>query len=188
MAADRHRVIGLVALVAVLGLAGCGGSDSKQADQPLLGRKGAAEVGSSTTTTSTTAPGDIVEAAILHDYAAGWQAFEQAMDPPNPDLPALAATSTGRALDQTRKYLGEIRSRGNVLRGTLELDPRVQSHDGPDAVVLDCIKDSTTEMKASSTEKGGRVERVGWQVRMKLFGDHWVQEALFESEAACAGR
>jgi hypothetical protein len=188
MVADRRWLVPFAALVTVVGLTGCGGSDSKRAEELPAGRKGSVEVDPTTTTTSTTAPGDLVEAAILHDYAAGWTAFEQAMDPPNPDLPSLAATSTGRALEQTRKYLGEIRGRGNVLRGAMELDPRVQSHDAVSAVVLDCISDSTTEMKAGSTEEGGRAQRVGWQVEMKLAGDHWVQEALFESEAACTGR
>jgi hypothetical protein len=188
MAAERRWFLPL-ALIALLAVAGCGGSDTGSGAGQSLGRPGAVEVDeSTTTTTSTTAPADLVEVAILHDYAAGWAAFQQAMDPPNPDLPALAATSTGRALDQTRRYLAEIRGRGNVLRGEMVLDPRVKSHDGVTAVVLDCISDSTTELKAGSTEKGGRAERVGWQVEMKLAGDHWVQDALFESEAACTGR
>jgi hypothetical protein len=189
MVAERRWLLPLAVLLAVTGIAACGGGGSDEAaDTPLLGRKGTVETEPSTTTTSTTVPADPTEAAILAGYRAGWDAFLRAMDPPDPDLPALAATSTGRALEQTRSYLSAIRGRGNVLRGTMALHPTVQSHTADSAVVLDCIEDSTTERPAASSEQGGSPERVGWQVQMKLNGPTWVQEALFETEAACNGR
>lgn len=192
MRADRRLLASLVALAA---LAGCGGDSSDAAaDDPLPQQQetSAAAEGETTTTTTTTstteAPADPTEAAILADYRAGWDAFDQAMDPPDPDHPALRATSTGRALEQSRTYLGEIRGRGNVLRGGFELAPEIRERTADAAVIVDCVVDTAAEVPASSPEQAGTPKEIGWEVHMKLVGVTWMQEVLYETEAACAGR
>jgi hypothetical protein len=173
MPADRrHLAAGLVALLALVSCGG--GGDDAEAEEPLVPE------------TTTTAPADDAEDAILDGYRAGWEAFQEAMDPPDPDDPALAETSTGVALDQSRRYLGEIRGRGNVLRGGMVLDPEVREQDDATAVVWDCVEDTTTELPPDSPEQGGTAVPVGWEVHLELVDGTWVHAARYDTEAACA--
>lgn len=82
-----------------------------------------------------------LEAEVLAAYRAHWDAFLTAADPPNPDHPALAATTTGRELEFLRNALARDREAGVVVRGSINLDPEVVRVNDGEAWVRDCIWD-----------------------------------------------
>lgn len=96
---------------------------------------------SSTTATSTTAPS--VDEAVLASYRAFWDAYLAAADPMDPEHPLLAERATGRQLETLQKAFLALKAGGEVIRGTLDLAPRVVSVLGNTATVRDCYLDNT---------------------------------------------
>ncbi|MEW6470653.1 MAG: hypothetical protein AB1679_00075 [Actinomycetota bacterium] len=96
-------------------------------------------------TTVTTAAKPTVESEVLAAYRAFWDAYLAAADPMNPEDPRLAERATGGELETVQKAFLARRSAGEVIRGTLDLAPRVASvrPDGAAATVTDCYADHT---------------------------------------------
>ena len=134
---SRHRrraPLGVFVLAAVV-LAACSSDGSPAAER-------------STTTTSTvptTATTTTLEpqAAAVGAYRAFWQAFLAAADPMNPEDPRLAEHATGEQLAAVRKSFLAAKAAGNVIRGSLDLAPKVVSADATTVVLRDCYGDTT---------------------------------------------
>lgn len=104
-----------------------------------------------TTTTETTA--SPVEEDVLAGYRAYWDAYLAAGDPMDPEHPLLAEHATGPALEAVQRSFLSLRSGGKVIRGSLDLDPRVVDVDDPTARVRDCYGDDTGVYDAESGER-----------------------------------
>lgn len=107
---------------------------------------GKAETSPTTTTrapTTTTSEASATEQAVLRDYRGYWDAYLAASNPMNPENPVLAEHATGPALSTVQKAFLAFKDAGKVIRGTLDLAPRVVSIDGDTAVVRDCYGDGT---------------------------------------------
>ena len=93
------------------------------------------------------------EAAVEAAYRAFWDAYLQAADPMNPEHPALAQHATGKELEQLQRSFLALASAGEVIRGTLDLAPRVVSVTGTSARITDCYLDNTGVYDAGGTRK-----------------------------------
>ncbi len=133
----RVRGVRVLAVAAALALAGA--ACSPDADGPSTGTSStSAMTGSSTT--STLAADD---AEVLAAYRAFWDAYLAAADPMDPEHPALAQHATGKQLETLQKAFLASRAGGEVIRGTLDLAPRVLSVTGDRAAVRDCYLDNS---------------------------------------------
>lgn len=138
----RSRSLPMVVLVALAVIsASCGGSNSATG--------GGSTTTSDRPTTSTTSP---QTSAVLAAYRASQAAFDQAIQQADATLPALAQTMTGGELDSVRRSLVADQTNGIVGKGTVQLNPKVISVTGNDAVVRDCLF-SSLELVYSATGK-----------------------------------
>lgn len=118
---DMRRLSGLI--VAIV-LAACGGSG--RATRP--------------STTSTTLS---LEQQVLAAYREFQNIDEAVWNPPNPDHPLLAQVATGSELVRLRELLASDRSLGRIVRGQIDVSPRVVQLTDTRAVVDDCLLDHT---------------------------------------------
>jgi hypothetical protein len=96
---------------------------------------------SSAPTTTTAAPDPHAEAVAA--YRAFWADYLAAADPMNPEDARLAEHATGEELAAVRSAFLAIKAAGHVIRGTLDLAPRVASADATTVVISDCYDDRT---------------------------------------------
>src|SRR5437879_6543254 len=129
----RHLQLPVLGLAA-LALLGCSDSTTPQTTS-------ASSASSSTPAVSSAS--NPAEAAALDGYRAYWLAYLAAGDPMNPEDPALAQHATGPALETVQKAFLALKSDGKVIRGGVDLAPRVVSVDGSTATVRDCYGDAT---------------------------------------------
>ena len=138
--------IALSALVALGVLGACADDDD--------GSQSTTSSTASTTTdgsTSTTAGQD---GEVLDAYVAFWNdGYLEAADPMDPTNPALAAHATGEQLETLERAFLARQTNGEVIRGTLDLQPRVVSVVGETATVRDCYLDNTGVFDAESGER-----------------------------------
>jgi hypothetical protein len=138
----RSRSLPIVVLVVLAAFsASCGGSNSATG--------GGSTTTSDRPTTSTTGP---QTSAVLAAYRAEQAAFQVALQQADPTFPALVQTMTGNQLTSVRRALVSDQTSGIVGRGTSQLNPRVASIQGNQAVVHDCLF-SSIELVYSATGK-----------------------------------
>jgi hypothetical protein len=165
-----------LAALAVLSLAvsGCSGSSSG-AKPPTPTTERPAD---STTTIGKPALADEVVAG----YRAFWDAYLAAADPMNPEDPRLGERATGNELETVQKAFLARRSVGEVIRGTLDLAPRVATinPDGTAATVQDCYADHTGIYDAASGTRKDKESGVRHLVRveMTLIAGTWKVSTL----------
>ena len=132
---SRPRARLRLAVLVTVVLAACSSDESPSADRP------------GETTTTSTIPATTTtldpQAAAVAAYRAFWQAFLAAGDPMNPEDPRLAEHATGEELAAVRKSFLAAKAAGNVIRGTLDLAPKVVSADATTVVLRDCYGDGT---------------------------------------------
>jgi len=138
----RFRSLPIVVLVVLAAFsASCGGSNSATG--------GGSTTTSDRPTTSATSP---QTSAVLAAYRAEQAAFQGALQLADPTFPALAQTMTGNQLTSVRRALVSDQTNGIVGRGTSQLNPKVASIQGNQAVVHDCLF-SSIELVYSATGK-----------------------------------
>ena len=117
----------------VVGAASCssGGSSSSKA--------ASSTTASAAPTTTTLPPGADAVAA----YRAFWDDFLAAGNPAEPESPRLAAHATGDQLAAVRNHFLALKAAGQVIRGGMNLAPRVVSVEATTVVVSDCYDDGT---------------------------------------------
>jgi hypothetical protein len=121
------KLVTFAAVVAML--ASCSNGDGKNADKSRTTRR-----------TTTTAPADH---EVLVAYRAFWDDYLAAADPMDPQSARLGAHATGSELQTVRAAFLARKSDGEVIRGDLDLAPRVLSVLGESASVKDCYLDNT---------------------------------------------
>jgi len=116
---------------------------------------------SSTTTmppTSTTAPtvtttiADAGSQAVAA-YRAFWEDFLAAGDPVDPLSPRLAAHATGEELAAVRNRFLAVKAAGQVIRGGLDLAPKVVSVEPSTVILSDCYDDRTAAYSADGVRQ-----------------------------------
>ena len=135
----RHRGAGralLVAAVLAASLAACSSGKHSSAEPAT-----STTTASTTPTTQTSAPGPGEEAVAA--YRAFWQDFVAAGNPIDPESPLLAEHATGEQLAAVRNSFLAVKAAGQVLKGGLNLAPRVVSAEAATVIISDCYDDGT---------------------------------------------
>lgn len=167
-----------------VGLAACNSGEGKpQLTTPTPPPAVTTTVGATTTTI------DPVEHAVLDGYRAFWAAYLRAADPMDPKHPDLAATATGQQLEQVQKAFLARRAGDEVIRGTIDVHPRLAtSVAGASATVVDCYTDDThlydAKSGAQKDEPGPSTERV--TADMVLVGSVWKVAAIHHEATGCS--
>ena len=123
-----------------------------------------------TATTTTSDPAT----PVLAGYRAFWGAYLQAADPMDPTNPALTATATGEELQQVKRTFTGHFQKGEVIRGELDLRPKVTGQTGSTATVTDCYGDSTHVYDSATGERKDPPETVRYQVTATMVTDGGV--------------
>ncbi len=127
----RRRLVKLVTFAAVIALLGaCAGSGNKT-------------IGATSRTSDSTTTTKPQDREVLDAYRAFWTAYLAAADPMDPLSSRLSDHATGSELETVRKAFVARRSGGEVIRGVMDLAPRVLSVLGGTAAVRDCYLDNT---------------------------------------------
>ncbi|MDP9402847.1 MAG: hypothetical protein M3P85_05820 [Actinomycetota bacterium] len=169
-----------LALAAVLLLsAGACSSDKKGNVTPTTSK--------ATTTTSASSAVSDPAPAVLADYRRFWDAYLAAADPMNPEHPLLAQHATGSELETLQKAFLASKAVGEVIRGRLDLAPRVAAVDGTEATVTDCYGDHTNVFDAASGVQKDKSSGVRHFVRAKLVleGGTWKVADLRREGDGC---
>ena len=150
--------LGLLALVAAIGLAGC-------SSDPEVNSEPGATLSSTTTAvsaSSTTAAPTSREDAVVAGYRAHWEAWYAAAQIPDPDLRSIPATMTATHLERTRTELVRMRSAGERIKGDAGVPPIdirrarvVQFQSDTTAILSDCYIDNTVRYDTAGKPIGG---------------------------------
>lgn len=181
----RRLVLAVVVMGAVLAACSDSDTDNDAGTQPAV-----TETTTTTVTTTAASPGP--EVAVLAGYRAFWDDYVAAGDPMNPEDPRLRTHAMGDELETIQKAFLARRSAGEVIRGTLDLAPKVTmvAADQTSATVTDCYLDRTGIYDAASgarkdTESGVR-HRV--KVQMLLHEGAWkVASVALEGDGCTPG-
>lgn len=170
------RPVVAAALVALV-LASCGTDNEKDA----------APTTTTAATSSTTDPPASEDAAVLDGYRGYWSAYLKSADPMDPQSPALQEHATGPALETVVKAFVGLKSAGKVIRGQLDLAPRVVNVDGETASVRDCYGDDTGVYDAASGERDDTPTGQRHQVTatLRLMDGAWKVERLADEGLGC---
>jgi len=141
MTTSRLVAAGLLAVV----LLGCSGDDDG-------GESPTTTDPASESTTTTTAAAD---ADVLDAYRGFWDAYLAAADPMDPAHPDLELFATGASLEAVRDAFADHFARGEVIRGSVDLAPKIEQLDDASATVRDCYLDQT---HIFDSESGAQVD------------------------------
>lgn len=183
MSADQHKTararltsVVSMTLIAAFAFAACSGSSDATAPPTT-----------STSSTMTTNAAAADEAEVLAGYRAYWDAYLAAGDPMDPEHPALREHATGPALEAVQRSFLSLKSSGKVIRGSLELDPRVVDVEDDRATVRDCYGDDTglydAETGAREDEPTGQRHLV--TATLLLEEGTWKVELLEDEGLGC---
>jgi hypothetical protein len=138
----------------------------------------------SSASTSTTLSGS---AQVEAGYRAFWDAYLAAADPMNPTNPVLAAHATGDELHQVQTAFADHFGKGEVIRGRLDLAPKVASVSATTATVADCYGDSTHVFDASTGQQKDPQGDTRFQITATLIldGDTWKVSAIKKEGQPC---
>ncbi len=161
---NQRRVRRSVAL-AVLALAAAACSDSSSGGEAAEPTTVPEKVVSTTVTTVKS-----VEADVIAGYRAFWDAYLAAADPMNPEDPRLVEHATGEELETVQKAFLARRSAGEVIRGTLDLAPRVDKvgAGATAATVVDCYADHTGLYDAATGAREDSESGVRHLIRVEM--------------------
>lgn len=144
---ELRRIAAALSALAVLGFAGACSDDDAGGSTPTT-------ASTSTSTRDTTSTTVSADEAVLDAYRAFWnEGYLVAADPMDPTHPALAAHATGSQLETLQRAFLARQTNGEVIRGTLDLAPRVVSVVGETATVRDCYLDNTGIYDAATGER-----------------------------------
>jgi hypothetical protein len=171
-AGRSEAMLGLLAVA--LFLSACGSSDDR------------ATTSTSVPATTTTIP--TADVAILDSYRASYDDFLAMGNPIDPFNPRLGNHMADRELSQTQNALFSRKSAGQVIKGTVDLSPKVTSNTGSDAVVADCYLDKTQAYDAATDAPQGTLdtERQLVEARMSLRDGTWKVTAIEHKGSGCA--
>jgi hypothetical protein len=173
----RVRAV-LGAAILCVAAAGCDGKDEVGGTRPTT----TATVEATTTTAS-------ADGAVLAGYRGFWDAYLAAADPMDPSHPDLTAHAVNPELERIQRAFLSRKVSGEVIRGDLDLAPKVVTTSDASAEVRDCYLDNTGVFDASSGVRKDTASGVRHQVLVELVldGGAWkVREITKESDGCVA--
>ena len=129
-------------------------------------------------------------AAVIDAYKKSYAEFVAAAKEasPNPDDPRLARYSSGAALIAKQRSLADLRSKGQVLTGDIELHPSVVALGSAIATVVDCNIDRTARIdgRTGSTVVGAGTGAFGASsAKLRLEGGVWKVTDFTDEKRSC---
>ncbi|MGH9153136.1 MAG: hypothetical protein ACRD03_12220 [Acidimicrobiales bacterium] len=160
----------------------------------LLGACNGDGTASPTTTTTTQAKSNTTTSlvdpageAVLQGYRTYWDAYLRSADPMDPENTLLVEHASGPALEAVQKAFLALKSAGKVIRGDLDLAPRVVTVATDTATVRDCYGDATGVFDAVT---GARQDQPSGQrhlvtATLRLVTGTWKVERLADEGLGC---
>ena len=177
----RHRFTRARILVAgVLGtatvLAACNSDDGKSSSRTTI----------SAASSSTTTPD--LNAAVIADYRAFWDAFLAAANPMSPGDPRLAEHAVGEELQKLNGAFLARKSAGQVINGSFDLAPVVVEATASEATLRDCYHDRTLVYDANG-QPAGSLDTARQLITVKLLFDasskRWKVASITREAEGC---
>ena len=158
-----------------------------------LGAAGSCADGDASPSTTISAPPSTTttvgeDQEVLDAYVAFWNdGYLEAADPMDPTSPALAAHATGAQLETLQRAFIARQANGEVIRGTLDLQPRVVSVVDETATVRDCYLDNTGIYDEASGERVDTASGVRHLITATLVveDDTWKVSDLTQEGDGC---
>ena len=178
-----RRNVGPLVIAAVLGVTALGAASCSNGGD----KKGDPATTATTPTTGATTTTSSPEQAVLAAYRAFWDGYLKAADPMDPRNPVLAQVAAGDELQQVQRAFLARQSAGEVIRGTLDLAPAVQSVNGSSATVTDCYADHTGIYDAASGARKDQESGVRHRVTVQvvLDGSTWKVSTITREGDGC---
>jgi hypothetical protein len=130
----------------------------------------------------------------LDAYRNMWQAYQQALQVPDPSSPELTRYATGRALATLRQGLQSLKDQGLKGTGTISTTPRVTAvspaSDPASVDIADCLNDAASHIvraspgPAYSDPPGGR-RRVSAGIKRQSDGSWKVDDFGVQAVGTC---
>jgi hypothetical protein len=138
-------------------------------------------------TTASTVP--LIEQQVLRDYRAFWDAYLAAANPMRPDDPALQQHATGDEIKQLVESFSAMKAGNEIIKGNLDLDPKVTSVNGNTAAVRDCIDDHSGIYDATTGERKDQYDpnKLTSSASLTLVDGVWKVDHLSSGGTGCTG-
>lgn len=182
---NSPRTVATVLLLAlVVALAGCSGNGD---DEEAITTTTTAPTTATTSPEPVTTVDDADTEEVLAAYRGFWDAYLVAADPMDPEHPALVERATGAQLEQVQQAFLARLSAGEVIRGSLDLAPEVETIDDDAAEVRDCYADGTGIYDAATGERKDTESGERQLVRASLVRDEgaWKVAELVREGTGC---
>jgi hypothetical protein len=146
----RALAVAATALTFV-GVAACGGDDDDSGGASAVEdveTTAEADPGDASTTTTPSTPEEQAVAA----YRAAYDAYLQALNPPNPQSMALGTSFGGEALTTIIDMVFQASNQGVYVVGSMEMNPEILSATAQEVLVSDCVVETNTTYDAATNQ------------------------------------
>jgi hypothetical protein len=174
----------LAALTALAFMAaGCGGGDDGRDE--ATGIAGAAET--TTTEASSSATARTPEDEAARAYGAAYDAFFDALNPPNPQSPELSEAFSGEARTAVIDAVFEAQRQGVYVVGSVESHLRVESSTASEVILVDCAIETNTTYDAATRaiKDQGSYPTHRRTTVINLGGGAWTVDSFEQLEEPC---
>lgn len=186
----RRLGVGVLVVLTVAALAGCGGDTEPEASPTSSTSSRATTPAASRSEPEPTNSLAAVRDTAIDTYLDMWHAYVEAARTQDPDVQTLSQYAAGDAFDQLAGALAENRKQNEVTRGDPEFDPEVRwlepKDDPKRAKIVDCADssdwlqyDAKTGERIKDQPAGShrvtavvkQVPRGGWKVTSLTIGE-----------------
>lgn len=139
-----------LAIVVALGLSACGDDDDASSGT-TVDDGATTTAGDDVATTGTTGAATPEQQAVAA-YERAWEAEFEALDPPNPQHPALRQSFTGPAAAAITDIVVTAQMDGHYTVGSMETHPTVVSATAEEVRLRDCTVEDSTSYDSATDE------------------------------------
>ena len=179
-----------VALAALTALAfmvaGCGGGDDSGGSDEATGTMAATDE-TTTTEASSSATARTSEDEAVRAYGAAYDAFFDALNPPNPQSPELSEAFSGEARTAMIDAVFEAQRQGVYVVGSVESHLRVESSTASEVILVDCAIEANTTYDAATRaiKDQGSYPTHRRTTVINLGGGAWTVDSFEQLEEPC---
>ncbi|HKA83970.1 MAG TPA: hypothetical protein VKD21_08905 [Acidimicrobiales bacterium] len=169
-------------------VAGCGGDDGGGGSGESADTTAAAkDEGTTQADTSTTAAPATPEEQAIAAYERAWAAEFEALNPPNPEHPALSESFTGVAAQSVVEIIVAAQDDGHYTVGSMQTNPEAVSVTADKVLLRDCtIEDSTSyDMATDAVLEQGPYPPRSREVEVVNQGGTWRVSLIRTLEESC---
>jgi hypothetical protein len=167
-------------------LGGCGGGEDgtdEVVGATIAEDESATTGGAASATTASPTP----EEQAIAAYEAAYDAYFNALNPPNPQSTELAEAFSGEARTAMIDAVFEAQRQGVYVIGTVEIDPRVETSTADEVVLNDCAVETNTTYDAATkaVKDQGSYPTHRRTTVVNLDGGAWTVDSFEQLEEPC---